>query len=223
MAFFGTVSTEPLKNKIPGLLRTGTQELMEGIIVSALISEEHDLRSDITKQAIEDGSPVTDHVIIQPAKITVAFDVSNTQASGFLLSGGQTPRDTFEAIRKIWLDRIPINFYTEHFLYTNMIVTRFTPVHSAPFKGRIQGRITLEELNIVSPAIVGRQPQDIAPPEALANAAVEHQGIVIPEPLDGGILVETWDALKPELIKGAEYLSGLFEDALQKVPPLPYP
>ena len=52
---------------------------------------------------------------------------------------------------------------TEHYTYDNMALVSLTPLHAAPYKGRLQCTATFQRVNQVKLQTVGREEKKLAP------------------------------------------------------------
>lgn len=131
-----------------GLLRGGP--LLLGVEVSVLVSESHTLSASPTGLALESGALVTDHVIVNPAEVSVVFSMAN--AGG----GTNAARDVFETFKAMLEGRELVELTTEHHVYENMVITGLSPMHQAPYKGAFTATLNLRQINFVSLDTGGR-------------------------------------------------------------------
>ena len=124
-----------------------------GIEVSVLLSESHNLSANPTKLSLESGAQVTDHVIVNPAEVSVVFQMSNVG------NGTDEARDAFETLKKLMEGRTLVDLVTEHHLYKDMVITSINPTHQAPFKGRLDFTVNLQQISFVNLQSVGRDPR----------------------------------------------------------------
>lgn len=129
------------------LLKQGRE--IAGVHVSVVKGEQHEFAATVTDIPLENGETIRDHVILQPQKVTVNFECTNTDT--------YSPQSTFDAFRKMIKDREIVELVTEHQTYSNMVLTSFTPATSAPFKNALTGTLTFEEVNLVKVVEVGRE------------------------------------------------------------------
>lgn len=132
-----------------GIIRGGPQ--VAGVEVSVILSEEHTLAASVSKFALESGALVSDHIIHEPDTLTVRYEVSNAG------NGRNVARDVFEAFRRMKEENRLLEVETEHAIYRNMAIVSLSPMHTAPFRGRLQCVIKLERVNNVQLRVVGRQ------------------------------------------------------------------
>ena len=161
MAFVDTNQQDTIPTTT-GILRGGP--LVAGIEVSALLSEAHSLTAQTTQQALEQGSIVSDHVIIAPYSVTITFEVSNAG------EGPTIAKDVFETFKEMLEKRELVELMTEHYIYDNMVLTGINPVHSAPYRGRLQCTATLQRVNQIKLQIVGREEKNMKGPKKPAAA-----------------------------------------------------
>ena len=159
-----------------GLLRGGP--LVAGVEVSVLISESHSLRSNATRLSLESGAQVSDHVIVEPATVTVSFAMTNAG------SGADTARDVFETFKRMLEDRELVELITEHHVYDDMIITGVNPVHQAPYKGALNVTVNLQKIHFVRLGSGGRVLHSLAggtiskTSSSLINAGIQQASTV---------------------------------------------
>lgn len=138
-----------------GVLRGGP--LVAGVEVTCLISENHTLSAQVTQQALESGAIVSDHVIIEPYTVSCTFEVSNAGL------GPMIAKDVYGTFKNMLEQRQPVTLMTEFNVYQNMVLTSMTPVHEAPFKGRLYCTVTLQQVNFVKVETVGKEETQLEP------------------------------------------------------------
>lgn len=147
MSFLATTQQNTIPS-ITGILRGGP--LVAGVEVSVVLSESHTLTAQPTKQAIESGAQVSDHITLDPYSVAIVYEISNAG------EGPMIARDVFETFKTMLEKRELIELLTEHFVYDNMAIISLTPMHAAPFKGRLQCTVTLQRINQIKLETVGR-------------------------------------------------------------------
>lgn len=151
---FTSQDTRPIQ------LRSGTQ--IAGVTVSVKESEAHSYTAEVTKLALESGSLISDHVIIEPEVVSITFSLTNAG------QGRQAAKDAFNAFVSLFKERRLIELITEHAIYTDMVCTSITPMHSAPYKGSITCSATFQKIYFVSVASAGsissRKPSQLKTP-----------------------------------------------------------
>ncbi|WP_435952744.1 phage baseplate protein [Dryocola sp. BD626] len=97
-----------------------------------LDQETHEWKRDVTMNPVENGSPISDHIIRQPKKITVAGMISNapitgvlTQASNAIATGFDGEDRVNTAIKQLdslYLSNELVTIYTKNYTYVNMLI-----------------------------------------------------------------------------------------------------
>lgn len=174
-SFSSLSGAQNLLGSVSGLLRGGS--LVVGVEVSVITSEAHSLQATATKQSIESGAQVTDHIILTPPQVAITFEVANVG------DGPQIAKDVFETFKAMMEARELLEVVTEHYVYDNMALVGLSPMHQAPYKGRLQCTATLQRVNQIQLQVVGRVPKKLSKDGAgkSASAPVD-AGPQIPDP-----------------------------------------
>lgn len=109
------------------------------IELDAVLDESHDWQADATINPVEEGSPVTDHIIEQPDKLKIRGFVSETPlvASESVRGAKSTPwaesitQPVFDLLRELIKKRELITVYTKYRIYDDMVLTNLTIPRSA--------------------------------------------------------------------------------------------
>lgn len=141
-----------------------------GIELDAVLVESHDNQVRLTKNPIELGANVTDHAVIEPKRIFITAQVSDTPlglaAFGQIvdlvtgLFGTSTSQNitrsnaAYNAIVQLMELREPIEVQTKLRLYQNMIITNLAVTQDKDSSRIVLMNLTLEELLIVESQIV---------------------------------------------------------------------
>ena len=167
MTFVPVTAQQTTLSNSKGILTGGA--LVAGVEVSVMLSESHSLTAQATKQTLESGTQVSDHILIEPYTVSIAYEVSNAG------DGASRAKDVFETFKNILEKRELLELTTEHYIYDNMVLTNLTPLHAAPYKGRLQCTATLQRVNQVKIAVVGRAPAKLkkGPIQKTGSAPVE--------------------------------------------------
>jgi len=179
MAFLDTTQQNPVPTT-RGVLRGGP--LVAGVEVSVMLSESHTLNANATRNALESGTQVSDHVIIDPYNLAIVFEVSNAG------DGPMVARDVFDTFREMLEKRELMEVLTEHTIYDNMVLVGLTPLHAAPFKGRLQCTATLQRINQVKFQMVGRAANKVKNKSASGQVQAGTQNTIPVE--DNGSLMQ---------------------------------
>lgn len=184
-SFHAPQQTTP--NRTTGILRGGP--LAAGIEVGVVVTEEHNMSARPSETALESGAIVSEHIIIDPASVNITFEVPN---SG---DGPTIAKDVFEALKTALEGRNPVELLTEHFIYENMALTRLTPVHQAPFRGRLQCTASLRQIKFNKIAIVGKAPAKLSGKTKKTASAQENAGVQAPRPVNKSLLEKIRDGV----------------------------
>jgi hypothetical protein len=105
------------------------------IELDANLEENHEWVAEATSNPVEEGAPITDHVIEQSDKIRIhGFISNNPVTSGFLVSQISNVQDVFNLLYDLIKLKEPITVYTKLKVYTDMILTHVS-VPKAPGVG----------------------------------------------------------------------------------------
>lgn len=109
------------------------------IELDAVLDESHDWQADATMNPVEEGSPVTDHIIEQPDKLKIRGFVSETPlvASESVRGANSTPwaesltQPVFNLLRDLIKARETVTVYTKYRIYDDMVLTNLNIPRSA--------------------------------------------------------------------------------------------
>jgi hypothetical protein len=109
------------------------------IELDAVLDEAHEWQAEATMNPVEEGSPVSDHIIEQPDKLKIRGFVSETPlvASESVRGAKGTPwaesltQPLFDLLRDLIKAREPMTVYTKYRIYDNMVLTNLTIPRSA--------------------------------------------------------------------------------------------
>lgn len=148
--------------KIGGVLRQ-TIGGVAGISIDATLQETHSSSCTIARDPVEDGSNITDHVEMDPVKLTLECVISDTPL-GYLIVGNiqNTIRSAQELfgketrshgkwndLRKLQESRTPFTVVTGLKRYTNMLITNLSLPITAQDGNSIHFTIDMEQIRIV--------------------------------------------------------------------------
>lgn len=134
-----------------------------GIVVDAAISEEHTTSCDLTKNPVEEGAKITDHVQLEPAKLTIDGVISDSplgapfvqnfqNAKAAVLSkltGESRSIDAYQKLLELQKSREPFTVTTGLKKYNNMIMTSLSVPRTVSTSNSIHFKATMEEIRIV--------------------------------------------------------------------------
>jgi hypothetical protein len=109
-----------------------------GIPVSTRQQESYQYRAEATKVAIEDGSPITDHVILEPLVVNIVCEVGNWYPGWAEYS--------LNLLEKMWKERQQLTLITAHKSIDNMVLVGLRAENEAPHWKRLRFELTFQEI-----------------------------------------------------------------------------
>lgn len=147
-----------------------TKKSIGGIELDAVISETHNNQVRLTKNPVELGADITDHAIIEPKKINIVAQVSDTPlgtaAFGQIvdlvtgLFGTSTSQNitrsnaAYNAMVQLMEQREPIEIQTRLKLYQDMVITSLSTSQDKNSSRIVLMTINLEEVLITESQVV---------------------------------------------------------------------
>lgn len=124
-----------------GVLRGGNT--ICDIPVRVKLRESHSISNTVTQYGVESGKSISDHVISNPNVVDIEFEMTNTDG------GRELAIKTFQDFAELLAKKEPVNLYTEHATYRNMIVESFNPDHVAPNRGAYRATLRLRQMGVI--------------------------------------------------------------------------
>ena len=129
-------------------------EIGDSLILDVSMDEVHTMNSRVTQYPVEDGSTVSDHILLEPERITIKGCVTNnpivdtSATEGFFSLPGIVDRvaSTFDMLERIRYDRVPIDIVTGLKKYSNMVLTSCSIPRNSSIGDAIQ--INMEFVNV---------------------------------------------------------------------------
>jgi len=129
-----------------------------------LIEEAHEWSADITTNPVEVGSPVADHILLNPDRFRVTAMVSDSSLTGSfydnvtrrIVNQSQesqtetTTQLTFNLLRNMFEDRQTLIVYTKYRTYTDMAISSIGIPRSSANGDSIQFSVEFTNIRIVS-------------------------------------------------------------------------
>jgi hypothetical protein len=112
------------------------------IPVSVKKQETYALRAEATRHAIESRTNLTDHVILYPIQIDVAFEITNWDAL--------KPAQANDLFMKLWKERTLVDLETAHTIVRNMILINYHANNTVPNWGALECTATFIQVNFVN-------------------------------------------------------------------------
>jgi len=112
------------------------------IPVSVKTQEAYSYSADVTQHSVESGAILSDHVILQPVKLDLCFEVSNWEP-GFAEYADQL-------LTTLWAERIPLDLQTQHRQMTSMVMTSLQSDNSLPSWGSMVYRASFTQVRFLT-------------------------------------------------------------------------
>lgn len=113
----------------------------QAIAVSTQLEESYTLEADVTQTSLEDGSLVSEHVILKPLKVEFLVEVSNWDRQ-FGLSA-------MESFINLIVSRVPVTLVTEHASIKQMVCHSVQPANTNPKWGSLTVRVGFTQVYFV--------------------------------------------------------------------------
>ncbi len=155
-----------------GLKKSGPFGGLIGIIpVDIKYEEHHKARAIATQFAVEDGSIVSDHVILLPKEVEISFAISNQDFDG--LSYGIRAA-TINYLMQVTIENRELHtILTRHYLYTNMVLVDVDVKNKAPFTGTLKGYLKFKQILTPKLTTVKDDQSEVNPSDSFINAKVK--------------------------------------------------
>lgn len=154
-----------------------TKKSIGGIELDAVLSETHNNQVRLTKNPVELGADITDHAIVEPKRINIVAQVSDTPlgtaAFGQIIDlvtglfGSSTTQNitrsnaAYNAMVQLMELREPIEVQTKLVLYENMVITGLTTTQDKNSSRVALMNISLEEVLITESQILKLDPEQL--------------------------------------------------------------
>lgn len=167
------VNAPPISNPMPWVV---------GVPVSVRKQESYVLQADITTHAMEQGALLSDHVIIQPARVDLVFEVSNWEPGH-----GEHVLDLFE---DMFRSRALVELVTEHKKLENMVMISFQSDNNDDVWGALKCTASFQQVRFVEIATEKkkRSKQKVqstsktgGPPSELSSESPSNKGLQVPK------------------------------------------
>jgi hypothetical protein len=154
-----------------------TKKSIGAIELDAVLTETHSNQVRLTKNPVELGADITDHAVIEPKRLNIVAQVSDTPlgtaAFGQIvdlvtgLFGTSTSQNitrsnaAYNAMVQLMDQREPIQVQTKLRLYENMVITNLSTPQDKDSSRIALMTITLEEVLITQSQIVSLEPAQL--------------------------------------------------------------
>lgn len=128
----------------------GTDLILVGDVeADAKTGEYHAFTASVTNYALESGAVASDHIFEVPDVLEVSFVISNLD-DGFGQSYGLRAATILDALRTRIKQRRLWQVVTRHRLYESVAITSVRAEHISPFTGALRGRLSFQEVPLVT-------------------------------------------------------------------------
>lgn len=127
-----------------------------------LDQETHEWNRDVTMNPVENGSPISDHIIRQPRKLTVTGMISNAPVTGVLtqlsnaiangFDGEDRVNTAIKLLDSLYVSNELVTIYTKSYTYENMLIQHINIPRRVEDGDAVNFTIDAVQCNIVSTA-----------------------------------------------------------------------
>jgi hypothetical protein len=197
------------------IFRRGTSELI-GVGIDMRLSEDHAASALVTRQVIEDGAQISDHIVLEPDSVEIVVEMSNVDQTDDLLvspagiaaqfgvqinpgSQGERARTAWSELKRQLQSRQLFDVMTDHELYTSMALEYLTGSHLAPHRGRLIMRLGFTRVDATQLTFT-QVGEDQLDPENDAGEVVDPIAKTASAEVDEGLGVTITALERPNLI-----------------------
>ncbi|MBL4769533.1 MAG: hypothetical protein JKY94_17805 [Rhodobacteraceae bacterium] len=131
----------------------GAAPVLIGVPVDLRVSEVHKKESLVTQQPLEDGSIVSDHIILQPDTVEITAIISNYDGP-LVPAIGARAKTAWQELARLRKLQVLFDVLTTHELYTDMAITSITGGNLAPNQGELRLSVTLQKVDRTRTSVV---------------------------------------------------------------------
>jgi len=117
------------------------------LVIETTISETYSFSSTATKFPIEDGSMVSDHIVLDPEKIKITGFISNTPLDA---DPDNYAQQAFEQLYTMWQAKELVDVDTKYVVYTDMCITSVSVPRTVQTGQAIQFDVELQKIRKVN-------------------------------------------------------------------------
>jgi len=131
--------------------------LLGSIPISTKKQEAYAYRADVTQHAMEAGAVLIDHVILQPVRVDVSFEITNWDAA--------SPQQANDLFVKMYNERTPLDLETRHTIMRDMVLVSYQAENITPNWGALDCRASFVQVKYVSLESVKFSEEKVTPTE----------------------------------------------------------
>jgi len=149
------------------LLFNRSKPTIDAIELDASLSETHKASSEITKNPVELGADVTDHIHNDPDALSITGIISVTPddiTASFnpKFGGSGRAKSAWKQLLELRAKREPFDVFTTLRSYRNLVIADLTTTRTAENSNALEFTIELEEIEIASVSLVANLAADVA-------------------------------------------------------------
>ena len=149
------------------------QPAIIGVDVDLRSGEFHGSDADVTMIPIEDGSVISDHIILLPDEVEISAEIGNFDGNDSK-SLGERAKTAWQELKRLKNARGVYELLTQHELYTDMAIVHLGAEHVAPYKGRLILRCGFRKVNRTQLTVVAISESELsADVQKAASSEVE--------------------------------------------------
>lgn len=136
------------------IIKTYLDTSLGKFIFDAYFNITHESSLAITEHPIQSGADVSDHAYEEAKNVTFEVGMSDVMQniSGFAEFTGDSSRsiNAYQILRRLQSERIPIQFVTRLWTYTNMLIENISAPDDSKTTYGLRATVTLKELFVAS-------------------------------------------------------------------------
>ena len=135
------------------IFRAGTSQII-GTKVDLRLGEIHTSEAQITAQTVEDGSVISDHIILQPQNVEVIAEINDYDPNIFTQGIGEKAKTSWLEFKRQFNNRTLYDLVTTHEIYSNMALRSLIGEHIAPRRGFLTVKLQFTQVSLTQTSIV---------------------------------------------------------------------
>lgn len=154
-----------------------TKNSIAGVNIDGIISEDHDRQWRTTDHPVELGANITDHTIIEPKKLTIVGEITDTPLGGAAFgaiidtvgrfgtsteNGGTRSQQGYQQLIAVANARDVISVQTKLQLYDSMIISSIRTLQDKDSSKIVRFQMDLKEIFVVETEVVDIPPEQLA-------------------------------------------------------------
>lgn len=131
-------------------LPTAKIEGVTSLEFDVLLEENHEWSNEITSNPVENGAPVSDHIIPNADKLRLTIMIGDTSIYADVAEGEERrTQKAFDVLRQLHDDRKPVTVYTKFRVYDNMGISHIGIPRSAANGDSLTVPIEFQQIRLV--------------------------------------------------------------------------